>query len=87
VTVTQIETHTQTKTAVVVPTHTVTAASTTTEGANTAAVVVAGAAALQDEGEKSTPWGWVVFGILAAGLAGAGIFWLVRRRRHGTPAA
>lgn len=54
---------------------------------NTAAVVVSGAAALHEEDENSTPWGWVAFAIVAAGLAGAGIFWLVRRHQDKTPAA
>lgn len=66
VTVTQIETQTQT---------------------NTALVSVSGTAPLQEESEKSTPWGWVVFGLLAAGLAGAGIFWLVRRHQNKPPSS
>jgi hypothetical protein len=55
---------------------------------NTTAVIAAGAAAAaasQNEEPESTPWGWVAFGILAAGLAGVGIFWLVRRRQDEKP--
>jgi high-affinity Fe2+/Pb2+ permease len=55
---------------------------------NTTAVIAAGAAAAaasQNEEPESTPWGWVAFGILAAGLAGVGIFWLVRRRQDKKP--
>jgi hypothetical protein len=93
VTLTQIQTtqtlHVQTKTEVVVPTTVVTTTTTTTTGGvNTTAVVAAGAAAAaasQKEEPESTPWGWVAFGILAAGLAGIGIFWLVRRRQGKEP--
>jgi hypothetical protein len=88
VTLTQIQTtlHVQTKTEVVVPTTVVT--TTTAGGVNTTAVVAAGAAAAaasQKEEPQSTPWGWVAFGILAAGLAGVGIFWFVRRRQDKKP--
>jgi hypothetical protein len=93
VTLTQIPTtetlHIQTKTEVVVPTTVVTTTTTTTTGGvHTTAVIAAGAAAAaasQNEEPKSTPWGWVAFGILTAGLAGVGIYWLVRRRRDQKP--
>ncbi len=92
-TLTQIQTtqtlHVQTKTEVVVPTTVLTTTPTTTSGGvNTTAVVAAGAAAAaasQNEEPESTPWGWVAFGILAAALAGVGIFWLVRRRDNDKP--
>jgi hypothetical protein len=83
--VTVTQTQSQTQTHVVVPTTVV----TTTNGVNTTAVVAAGAAAAaaasQQEEPESTPWGWVAFGILAAGLAGVGIFWLVRRGHDKEP--
>jgi hypothetical protein len=95
VTLTQIPTtqtlHIDTKTEVAVPTTVVTTTTTTTTtsgGVNTTAVVAAGAAAAaasHNEEPESTPWGWVAFGILAAGLAGVGIFWLVRRRQGKEP--
>jgi ABC-type branched-subunit amino acid transport system permease subunit len=55
---------------------------------NTTAVVAAGAAAAaasQEEEPESTPWGWVAFGILAAGVVGVAVFWLVRRRHDKKP--
>jgi hypothetical protein len=56
---------------------------TTTSGVNTTAVVVGGAAAAasQSEEPESTPWGWIAFAILAAGVLGAAIFWLVKGDR------
>ena len=89
-TLTQIETtlHVQTKTEVVVPATVVTTTTTTSGGVNTTAVIAAGAAAAaasQNEEPESTPWGWVAFGILAAGLAGVGVFWFVRRRNDKKP--
>jgi hypothetical protein len=96
VTLTQLQTqtlHVQTKTEQAVPTTVVTTTTTTTTtttgGVNTTAVVAAGAAAAaasqNNEEPQSTPWGWVAFGILAAGLAGVGIFWLVRRHQSKGP--
>jgi hypothetical protein len=85
VTVTQLQTQTLTEVETEVGVPTTVLVTTTTAGVNTTAVVAAGAAAAaasQQEEPESTPWGWVVFGILAAGLAGAGIFWLVQRGRN-----
>jgi cobalamin biosynthesis Mg chelatase CobN len=88
VTLTQIQTQTQTKTQAVAP---ITVATTTTSGVNTTAVVAAGAAAAaasqNEQPEESTPWGWVAFGILAAALAGVGVYWLVRGRHKQPPGA
>jgi high-affinity Fe2+/Pb2+ permease len=44
------------------------------------------AAATGDETTDETQWGWIAFGILAAGVIGFLIYWLVRRNRdHGSP--
>jgi high-affinity Fe2+/Pb2+ permease len=48
--------------------------------------VGAAAASSQQEEPESTPWGWIAFAILAAGVLGAAIFWLVKRGRgHDSP--
>ena len=57
---------------------------------NTGAAVVAGAAgakaaAGQTEETESTPWGWIAFGILAAGVVIFAIVWLVRRKHDDAP--
>jgi CHASE2 domain-containing sensor protein len=65
-----------------------TIAATTTSGVNTPAVVAgaaAAAAAQNEEPGESTPWGWIAFAILAAGVLGGVVVWLIRRGRGGTP--
>ena len=43
------------------------------------------AAASQSEETESTPWGWIAFGILAAGVVIFAIVWLVRRKHDDAP--
>jgi hypothetical protein len=87
---TETATHTETQTVPVTPATTL---SSTTTVVNTGAAVVAGAAgakaaASQSEETESTPWGWIAFGILAAGVVTFAIVWLVRRNRDdGSPSA
>ena len=38
-------------------------------------------AAANNESGESTPWGWIVFGIVGAGLLGFGLAWWLRGRR------
>ncbi len=87
------QTTTQTKTVAVTPPATTTGTTTstgatTTGGVNTTAVVVATGvvAASNPPEEEQTPWGWIAFGILAAGVIVFLIVWLVRRNRDkGSP--
>jgi hypothetical protein len=68
------------------PTSTTSTTATTSSGVNTAVVVATGVVAAQEEQPKETPWGWIAFGILAAGVIGFLIVWLVRRNRgDGSP--
>jgi len=89
---TQTETHTQTKTETIATAPATTHATTTTV-VSTGAAVVAGAAgaaavASQSQETESTPWGWIAFGILAAGIVIFAIVWLVRRKHDdGSPSA
>jgi hypothetical protein len=91
---TQTETHTQTRTETeTIAVEPATTLSATTTVVNTGAAVVAGAAgaaavASQGEETESTPWGWIAFGILAAGVVIFAIVWLVRRKHDdGSPSA
>jgi cobalamin biosynthesis Mg chelatase CobN len=52
---------------------------TTVNRIGAGAVAVIGEAAASSQQESETQWGWIAFGILAAGVIVFGIVWLVRR--------
>lgn len=52
---------------------------------NPAAAAAAVSSQETEEAESSTPWGWVAFGILAAGVVIFGLVWWLRRRSARKP--
>jgi cytoskeletal protein RodZ len=55
---------------------------TTVNRIGAGAVAVIGEAAASSQQESETQWGWIAFGILAAGVIVFGIVWLVRRPKR-----